>query len=366
MSRFRYAHAAGAGWRECVERCDAQLGRSPGGLGFVYFTDQLVPHAQDLLRELRERTGVREWVGAVGIGIVATGVEYLDEPALAVMIADIDPTSYRVFSGRAPLPAPGALTARGAQAAHFAIVHADPETPDMPDLITDLSARLSSGYMVGGLSSSRSDSVQVANDVLRGGLSGALLASDVPVSTRLTQGCTPLPGRYTVTECEQNLVLRLDGRPALEVVCEAIGATSERDLPRMAQNLHVGLPVAGSDTGDYLVRNLIGFDPSRGLIAIGDYPQKDGALLFCRRDAASARRDLARMLDDLRGAAPAARGALYFSCLGRGEHMFGSRGAELAQVRAALDGLPLVGFFCNGEISHNRLYGYTGVLTVFH
>jgi small ligand-binding sensory domain FIST len=24
-----------------------------------------------------------------------------------------------------------------------------------------------------------------------------------------------------------------------------------------------------------------------------------------------------------------------------------------------------VGFFCNGEISHNRLYGYTGVLTLF-
>jgi hypothetical protein len=25
----------------------------------------------------------------------------------------------------------------------------------------------------------------------------------------------------------------------------------------------------------------------------------------------------------------------------------------------------LVGFFANGEIYHNRLYGYTGVLTVF-
>ena len=25
----------------------------------------------------------------------------------------------------------------------------------------------------------------------------------------------------------------------------------------------------------------------------------------------------------------------------------------------------LVGFFCDGEISRDRLYGYTGVLTVF-
>jgi small ligand-binding sensory domain FIST len=26
--------------------------------------------------------------------------------------------------------------------------------------------------------------------------------------------------------------------------------------------------------------------------------------------------------------------------------------------------VPLAGFFANGEISHNRLYGYTGVLTL--
>jgi small ligand-binding sensory domain FIST len=50
----------------------------------------------------------------------------------------------------------------------------------------------------------------------------------------------------------------------------------------------------------------------------------------------------------------------------RGEHMFGSRGAELGLVRQALGELPLVGFFCNGEICHDRLYGYTGVLTLFH
>ena len=46
--------------------------------------------------------------------------------------------------------------------------------------------------------------------------------------------------------------------------------------------------------------------------------------------------------------------------------MFGSRGAELQVIRCALGEVPLVGFFCNGEISRDRLYGYTGVLTLFH
>jgi small ligand-binding sensory domain FIST len=89
--------------------------------------------------------------------------------------------------------------------------------------------------------------------------------------------------------------------------------------------------------------------------------------MFCRRDAHSAREDLLRILAELREETPAgARGALYFSCVGRGEHLFGERGAELGMVRDALGDLPLVGFFCNGEISHDRLYGYTGVLTLFH
>jgi small ligand-binding sensory domain FIST len=69
---------------------------------------------------------------------------------------------------------------------------------------------------------------------------------------------------------------------------------------------------------------------------------------------------------DLKAAVSAPRGALYFSCLARGEHMFGSRGAELELIRRTLGEVPLVGFFCNGEISRDRLYGYTGVLTLFH
>jgi small ligand-binding sensory domain FIST len=90
-------------------------------------------------------------------------------------------------------------------------------------------------------------------------------------------------------------------------------------------------------------------------------------LMFCKRDAESARRDLRRILGELREEAPSrVRGALYFSCIGRGENMFGSRGAELDLVKEALGELALVGFFCNGEISHDRLYGYTGVLTLFH
>jgi small ligand-binding sensory domain FIST len=368
MSRFAYAHAAGPDWAHCVAQCAERIGRPRGGLGFVYFTEALAPEAGRIVGELRRRTGIDDWVGTVGVGVLATGVEYQDEAALVAMVADLAPQDYRVFSGRT-----GRL-AQGAQAAHFAVVHADPQAPDVAGLVSDMATKVESGYLVGGLSSSRGATLQVANDVVSGGLSGVVLAAGVGVSTRLTQGCAPLPapggaagtGRYRVTACEDNIVAELDGRPALDVFRDAVGELLARDLRRAAAFVLAGLPVRGSDTGDYLVRNLVGIDPRNKLIAIGDIVAPGDEIIFCKRDSASAEGDLRRMLGELRECGPAPRGALYFSCLGRGEHMFGRRGAEMELVREALGDVPLVGFFCSGEISHDRLYGYTGVMTIFH
>ncbi|HVC11394.1 MAG TPA: FIST N-terminal domain-containing protein [Burkholderiales bacterium] len=365
MSAFRLAHASGIGWRDCVDACAAQLGRGDG-LGFAYFTDALVPDAARIVDALRERTGVRDWVGTVGIGVLATGVEYVDEPALVAMVADLEPGRYTVFSGKARLPQFAARAAGDPAAADFAVVHADPHAPEVQELIADMSGKVASGYLVGGLSSSRTATVQIANEVLSGGLSGVALTSEVRVSTRLTQGCSPLAGRHRVTECDENVIAAFDGRPALDVFRESVGEVLARDLRRAVQTIHVGLPVVGSDTGDYKVRNVIGLDMRNKLIAIGEAVEAGDEILFCKRDGASAREDLRRMLGELKSAgAHAARGALYFSCVARGEHMFGRRGAELELVREALGDLPLVGFFCSGEISHDRLYGYTGVLTLF-
>jgi len=102
------------------------------------------------------------------------------------------------------------------------------------------------------------------------------------------------------------------------------------------------------------------------LLVIGDTIENGRQLLFCRRDGASAVKDMQRMLADIKsGISGVARGAVYFSCLGRGESLFGADSAELKMISRELGNIPLVGFFANGEISHNRLYGYTGVLTVF-
>ena len=375
---FRSGHGSAGTWGAAVARALAQVGRAPfpRGPGFLYLTQPFARDAGAIVTALREATSVHDWLGSTGAGILASGVEggieYRDEPALALLLADWSADDYRLFSGRARPPTLTERTPGGAVAAQFAVVHADPDTPEISELVEDMAAKVASGFIVGGISGAADDAkpIQIANEVLQGGLSGVVLSSAIGVATRHTQGCEPIGARRVVTQGERNVIATIDGRPALDVFLEIVGPSLADDPRRAALATLVGLPVAGSDTGDYLVRNIVGIDPRNKLIAIGAPVATGMPILFCRRDRTAATADLERMLDrlmadlDADGGGPP-RGALYFSCLGRGEHMFGSRSAELAIVRERLGPVPLAGFFANGEILHDRLYGYTGVLTVF-
>jgi small ligand-binding sensory domain FIST len=233
-------------------------------------------------------------------------------------------------------------------------------------LVPALAKRVESGFLVGGLTSSRRRNLQVADSVIEGGLSGVAFSDSVVVATRLTQGCSPMGPKRAVTACQRNVIISLDGRPAFDVFIEDIGDKVARDLNRVGGHIFAGISIPGSDTGDYLARNLVGIDTQSKLIAIGEYLKPGDNLMFCRRDAKTAREDMARMLESIKQGlyTPPAAG-VYYSCLGRGESLFGVETGELKMIRDVFGDIPLVGFFCNGEISHNRLYGYTGVLTLF-
>lgn len=369
---FLLGHARSADWREGVAACLHQLGSIAGAatLGFLYVTDHHADALQDILQRFRHATGVPHWTGTVGIGVCATGNEYHQQPAMAAMIGSFPEDSFRTLSfyGRAAdhLPAAWDLWL-GRSSAHLAVLHGDPANGMLPELLEQLYAELPGGYLVGGLSSSHTTHPQIADELQEGGLSGVVFNNEVAVATALSQGCSPIAGRHTITDCDNNIVNTIDQRPALDVFNEDIGEILARDLNRAAGYIFAGLPVKESDTGDYLVRNLIGIDTVGKRIAIGDMLHPGQQIQFCRRDGRTAWEDMQRMLDDLkarlRGATP--RGGLYYSCLGRGEALFGGDSAEVKTIQAALGDFPLVGFFANGEIFNQRLYGYTGVLTLF-
>jgi small ligand-binding sensory domain FIST len=363
-SPFRFAHAAHADWNQAAQDCVRQLGAVPPAatLGFLYVSDAYAGDLDAILAYFRSETGVPHWTGSVGVGVCATGTEYLEEPAMAVMLGEFAADDF----GMLPLARVPEDMQAGAPDAYLALAHGDPANPRIQELIETLSGNVASGFVVGGLSSARGETRQICDGVVAGGLSGVLFSDRVRLATRLTQGIAPLGPRHRITQANKNIIGNLDHRPALDVMKEEIGELLARDLRRAAGYIFVGLPVRGSDTGDYLVRNILGVDPQNDLVAIGEYVQPGDELLFCKRDQQSAEDDLVRMLHALgTQIGGPVRGGVYVSCLGRGRHMFGEPHRELGLIRDTLGDFPLVGFFANGEISHDRLYGYTGVLTLF-
>jgi small ligand-binding sensory domain FIST len=421
MSLFSYGHATHPHWAMAAGLVLAQLraqmslpghARSPT-LGLLYITDHYADEAQSILDHLSaELPEITDWAGTVGVGVAANNAEYFDEPAMVVMLCELPAHEYRVFSGVAPLGI--------AFEAHTALIHADAETTDLPELIEEMAGRTQTGYLFGGLAASRRGCVQfavggngnirgqgAARGVFRGGLSGVAFGEGVNLVSRVTQGCMPVAAVHEITAADGHVVLGLDGEPALAVLLRDLNVTLNLDGPQRSPALQrslevvratlVGLTRAGQDSvgraghfgAEVLVRHIIGLDPVRQGVAVAHPVEVGMRLAFCQRNAQAARADLMRICAEIReelepemlslegatsmavapqaGAAGPRRiaGALYVSCSGRGGPHFGGTSAELQIVRHALGDVPLVGFFAGGEIARNQLYGYTGVLTVF-
>ena len=372
MKLFPYGHATHPQWSMAAALVLAQLRAhmalpiyaAAPTLGLLYITDRYASHAQDILDHLSaELPDITDWSGTVGVGIAANNVEYFDEPAMAVMLCELPHDQYRVFSGVSPLPTARQAGLPGGFNAHTALVHADASTPDVASLIEEMAGRVSSGYVFGGLSSSRGDTVQFAvsghgggahtsapasvngrpdggphdgthsgikgRGVFSGGLSGVAFAmgaatgqaeaangEGLSLMSRVTQGCQPISANHTITACEANVITELNGQPALEVMLADLKVSLDQPreaLAKVRQTL-VGLSLphaqaegtpprrTGQFGGDVRVRHIIGLDPARSGVAIADVPSVGMTLAFCERNAAAARADLIRVCAEIREA----------------------------------------------------------------
>ena len=364
---FRAAEGSGEGWAEAAKNCADALLPVPAdaSLGFLYVTDAIAGNLGSVLTFLRERTRIPHWVGTIGLGVCGRR-EHFERPAVCALVASFPESGFRVFGpSSAGL---GEAESAWIASAHpgVAVVHGDPRDAGVVAAVASLSAA-GGLYLVGGLAAAMSAPPRlVADRVVEGGLSGVLLGPEISVAAGLTQGCSPIGPVHRISEARENIVMAIDERPALEVFKEDIGELLARDLRQVGGRVFAGIPVRGSDTGDYLVRNLMALDVERQWLAIAEKVAPGDPILFCRRDPASALADLKRMLAGLqrRLAAPPKAG-LYFSCVARGPNLFAVESEEVDATRAALGDFPLAGFFGNGEIAHDRLYGYTGVLALF-
>jgi small ligand-binding sensory domain FIST len=386
-STFIQAHAGHADWRIALAECHRQVHGemaaramrhgvfAPLTLGWCYLTDYYAPAAAAILHELQQAFPGVSWVGTVGIGVAACGIEYFDEPALVLLLAPMPRSAFRLFSGVQPLrPVTSEVLP------HTALVHAEGNTPDLQELLKELSERTATGYLFGGLASARTRTLHMADGIFTGGLSGVAFAAEVELVSRVSQGCQPIGPLREVTQGERNYVIGLDGDSALDSVMNDLGLDADIADEALFEALSgtlVGVSACAEDVAvppgqfgtDTVVRNLVGVDRDNGILAIAEAVTPGMRLAFCTRNPAAARQDLVRIAteirDDLAQGGRQMVGAIYVSCSGRGGPHFGGRNAELQVLRGALGEVPLAGFFAGGEIARHHLYGYTGVLSVF-
>jgi small ligand-binding sensory domain FIST len=375
-----------AAFSEAAAALEERLGGQPPDLLLAFASPH---HAQDLERASERATArfpeaLR--VGCSGRGVIGDGREAEEGPALSLTGAVLPGVA---CSGRqlgsAELPGP----AQGPEAWHRAmgvlpasrpkfLLLADPFSIEAHALLVGLDRAYPGAPKFGGLASGGEAPGEhwllLGKEVHREGAVVVSFSGDVEVETVIAQGCRPIGSPMLVTRCRGGLLQELDRGPPLRVLAEIHETLDARDRELMRHSLFLGIDMREErveyDSGELLVRNILGADEGSGAIAVGEPLRPVQAVQFVLRDAHSAEQDLRRLLGARRGtAALPPAGALLFSCTGRGAGLFGHPDHDTGMFRERFGPTALGGFFCNGEIGPvggtTYLHGYTSAFALF-
>jgi len=254
----------------------------------------------------------------------------------------------------------------------------DPFTIDAQKLLDGLNAAYPQRPVIGGLASgsqSASSCALFLNGQVVHGAVGLGLKGNFTLRTVVSQGCRPIGDPQVITRCDNQVIYELGGRPALEVILALIETLSPADQRLARSALLMGRVIDEYkdkfERGDFLIRTLMGADSKSGAIAVGDVFRPGQTVQLHVRDAATAREDLHALMGEVAQhlEAPAASGALLFSCNGRGAHLYGEADHDSRVVAETTGSAPIAGFFCNGEIgpigNTNFLHGFTASIGIF-
>ena len=332
---------------------------------------------------LGEHLGTRTLCGCTGGGIIGGGIEVEDQRAVAVLAAKLPGVTTHVLElGNGDLP-----DADGPPSAWHQLL---PEPPDrvraflvLPEpfhfdaqaLLAGLDFAWPSVPKIGGIASGSrhpdGHGLLIGRRVVRTGALLIALCGNIDVQAVVAQGCKPLGAIGKVTRCAGQRVDQIDGMPAMQFLQAQLRQLADAEEELTPHNpLFFGIAMdAFADPaapGEFLIRNIHGVDPA-GRLMVGEAPGTGRLVQFHIRDSATSALDLQQLL--ARGHVESARGALLFSCLGRGKALYGRTGHDSDLFFAAAGEVPLVGFFCNGEIGpvggSTFLHGYTSSFAIF-
>jgi small ligand-binding sensory domain FIST len=207
--------------------------------------------------------------------------------------------------------------------------------------------------------------------VFTDGAVAAAISGRVRLRPVVSQGCRPIGSPTTVTRADRNIIFELGGESPVEQINDIWKKASPAERALMANGpLFLGRCVNPNkmdfERDDFVVRNVSGADPQKGFIAVGDIVDVGETVQFHVRDPELADEDLRDRLEHF-GARAA--GVLLFCCNGRGTNMFNEADHDASAFSTTLGGVPLAGFFANGELGplggRNFLHVFTAAAAVF-
>jgi len=310
-------------------------------------------------------------LGCSAGGVIGGGHEVEQRPGVsltAAVLPGVDVVPFHIEQG-APHP-------HLPQQSHFVLL-ADPFTFDAEAFLRGLDRTHPSSRKIGGLASGGqqpgTNALFLGRDVHRAGLVGVALDGDIEMDTIVAQGCRPIGQPMFITKCHDNVLWELDGVSAATVLQDLYEQLDPADQELARHSLFLGIVMSENQQayrqGDFLIRNIIGMDATRGVLGVGAVLRENSVVQFHLRDAKTSAEDLEQLLARYEHGAMQPRGALLFSCLGRGVHLYGQPDHDTDAFRRHLGDVPLGGFFCNGEIGpvHGTtfLHGYTSSFGIF-
>lgn len=369
-----------------AESVHEALGKGGCHLAFVFFSPHFSSEIQVMIELIHEKLRPQTLIGCMGEGVIGGEKEIEEHPGLVLW--GIRNTGMHVV--------PFMLTSKTEEGVHSLegwpvglestghpqtfFLFADPFSTPIDELLALLDQHAPGSSAIGGIASGGMDvgeSRMVLNrEIIGSGVVGVAVQGGVEIRTVVSQGCLPIGERYMVTKVDRNVIQELGGITPLERLETTLKALDEQEQQQAARGLQVGIAMdehrSEFGQGDFLIRGLLGADRQSGSLAIADFVQEGQTIQFHVRDAHAASEDFHLLLSKERVTHPdnLPKGALLFSCNGRGKRFFETPHHDVATVQERMGAIPIAGFFAGGEIGpvggKNYLHGYTASMALFY
>lgn len=341
--------------REAVARAMERAGISHANSVLLFLTSEFAPDPQPALRAATRAANCTQVVGCSAAGLFTEEDWVLDTPAAAAMVFGGDVSLVPAHAERTDqlilaLTAPNALNS--------AWIHAP-------------------GLRFGGVSGDATG--QGPFKVWCGGKLAASGRCETVIqgargAVGVSQGVRPLTPPLEITQVNGYDVLSLGSQSSLNSLAREL-PLEVRELDRLPLHLIMagvvfGDPDTAIQEGRYRLLPVISTNSDDRSVTLSMRLAPGERLFWALRQPLAAETDMRLTVNRVATAlgSPPDFG-LFFPCMGRGPYFYGGRDRDLDLVKARFPGLPLIGFYGNGEIAplegSNELFQYSAVLGLF-